>query len=72
MSEVTKDVLTKDDFLFVYSSTLYHFLKANGQRYVCTGLHEKSRNKFWLFPKTSEVKSLLDEYDERKQDTHAR
>lgn len=61
--------MTRDDLLFVYSATLFHFLKANGQRYICTGLHEKSGNKFWLFEKTDGVKSLLDEYDERKQKT---
>lgn len=54
------------DYFFCYSTTLYHFLRANGQRYVCSGLHEKTMNKFWLFEKTEELKRLLDEYDQRK------
>jgi hypothetical protein len=55
-----------NDFFYCYSTNLYHFLKANGQRYICTGLHEKTMNKFWLFAKTPELSRLLDEYDQRK------
>jgi hypothetical protein len=56
-----------NEFFYCYSTNLYHFLKANGQRYICTGLHEKTRRQFWQFRKTAEVSRLLDEYDERKE-----
>lgn len=55
-----------NQYFYCYSTNLYHFLKANGQRYICTGLHEKTKNKFWLFAKTPELSRLLDEYDQRK------
>ncbi|MFU8688465.1 hypothetical protein ACNA6I_01405 [Rossellomorea sp. FS2] len=59
-------------YFFCYSTTLYHFLKANQQRYIVAGLHERTHNKFWLFEKTPELNRLLDEYDERKESAHAR
>lgn len=55
-----------NEYFYCYSTTLYHFLKANCQRYITTGLHEKTLRKFWLFDKTPELNRLLDEYDERK------
>lgn len=55
------------DYFYCYSTTLYHFLKANGERYICTGLHENTKCKFWQFKKTARIKELLDEYDERKR-----
>ena len=54
-------------FFYCYSPTLYHFLKANGQAYICAGLHERTRKKFWQFPKTPELEALLAEYDRRKR-----
>ena len=59
--------MNENRFFYCYSSTLFHFLKANGLRYVCTGLHERTLKKFWQFEKTDELKALLDEYDERKK-----
>jgi hypothetical protein len=55
-----------NEFFYCYSTNLFHFLKANGQRYICRGLHEKTLKMFWLFPKTPELNRLLDEYDQRK------
>lgn len=55
-----------NEYFYCYSTTLFHFLKANRQRYITTGLHEKTLRKFWLFDKTPELNRLLDEYDERK------
>lgn len=55
------------DKLYCYSTTLMHFLKANGIRYEYTTLHKRTGNRMWVFTKTDAVKSLLDEYDERKE-----
>ena len=56
-----------DKYLYCYSTTLYHFLMAGGQRYICIGVNERTGNRFYLFEKTSELRALLDEYDKRKQ-----
>lgn len=56
-----------NSYFYCYSTTLYHFLKANGERYICTGLHEFTKRKFWQFKKTPRLNSLLDEYDRRKE-----
>jgi hypothetical protein len=55
-----------NDLFYCYSTNLFHFLKGHGQRYVVTGLHEKTMRKFWVFPKTDELKALLTKYDEVK------
>lgn len=56
-----------NEFFYCYSTNLFHFLKANGQRFICTGLHATTKRQFWQFRKTNEVQSLLDEYDARKE-----
>lgn len=58
--------MSENAYFYCYSTNLYHFLKANSQRYICTGLHENTMRKFWQFHKTAELQRLLDEYDERK------
>ena len=56
-----------EKYLYCYSTTLYHFLMASGQRYICVGVNERTGKRFYLFEKTSELRALLDEYDKRKQ-----
>lgn len=51
---------------FCYSTTLMHFLKANGLRYKYTALHKRTGNRMWVFNRTDELKRYLDEYDARK------
>lgn len=53
---------------YCYSTTLMHFLKANGMRYEYTTLHNRTGNRMWVFDKDDRVRSLLDEYDARKAD----
>lgn len=57
---------TKQERFFCYSTTLMHFLKANGLRYVYTTLHDRTGNRMWVFERDSALRSLLDEYDARK------
>lgn len=56
---------------FCYSTTLMHFLKANGLRYVYTTLHDRTGNRMWVFERDDTLRSLLDEYDDRKAQARA-
>jgi len=51
---------------YCYSTTLMHFLKANGLRYVYKGRHNRTGNRMWVFKRDDELRALLDEYDRRK------
>ncbi|MFS0562609.1 DUF5659 domain-containing protein [Terribacillus sp. 179-K 1B1 HS] len=51
---------------YCYSTTLMHFLKANGIRYDYTTLHNRTGNRMWVFERNDQLRTLLDEYDERK------
>mgnify|MGYP006946504093 CR=1 FL=1 len=51
---------------FCYSTTLMHFLKANGLRYEYVTRHKRTGNRMWVFKRTDELRRLLDEYDARK------
>lgn len=51
---------------FCYSTTLMHFLKANGLRYEYKTKHKRTGNRMWVFKRTDELRRLLDEYDARK------
>lgn len=62
---------TKPTQYYCYSTTLMHFLKANGQRYKYTALHERTGNRMWVFDRTDTLRSLLDEYDARKAQARA-
>lgn len=59
------------DKLYCYSTTLMHFLKANGVRYEYSTRHRRTGARMWVFTKTDGVKALLDEYDARKADYKA-
>jgi len=54
------------DKFYCYSTTLMHFLKANGLRYKYATTHNRTGNRMWVFKRDSELRGLLDEYDERK------
>lgn len=57
---------TKTNEFYCYSTTLMHFLKANGVRYKYTTLHKTTGNRMWVFERNNALSTLLDEYDERK------
>lgn len=56
---------------YCYSTTLMHFLKANGLRYVYTTLHDRTGNRMWVFERDDALRTLLDEYDDRKAQARA-
>ena len=51
---------------YCYSTTLMHFLKANGLRYEYVARHNRTGNRMWVFKRTDRLRKLLDEYDARK------
>ena len=51
---------------YCYSTTLMHFLKANGLRYEFSTNHNRTGNRMWVFKRDERLGELLDEYDERK------
>ena len=56
---------------YCYSTTLMHFLKANGVRYVFTTLHKRTGNRMWVFDRDARLSELLDEYDANKAQARA-
>ncbi|MCY7774999.1 hypothetical protein [Bacillus licheniformis] len=57
---------------YCYSTTLMHFLKANGRRYKFTKLHPRTNNRMWVFERDADFGALLDEYDARKANAKAK
>lgn len=55
-----------EELFYCYSTTLYHFLRANGLRYEYKTRHRRTGNRMWVFKRTDELRCLLDEYDARK------
>lgn len=56
-----------EELFYCYSTTLYHFLRANGLRYEYATRHRRTGNRMWVFRRTDELRRLLDEYDARKE-----
>ena len=56
----------KNELFYCYSTTLMHFLKANGLRYEYATKHNRTGNRMWVFKRDGELRGLLDEYDARK------
>lgn len=50
------------EFFYCYSTNLHDFLRRQGQRYICAGLHETTHRKFYLYYRTDELNGLLTEY----------
>ena len=55
-----------NELFYCYSTTLMHFLKANGLRYKYASIHNRTGNRMWVFERTKRLRSLLDDYDARK------
>lgn len=52
----------EQDYFFCYNAKLMGFLKRNGFSYICSALHEKSGNKFWLFHRSTELQTHIDSF----------
>ncbi len=55
-------------FFFCYSARLKRALEANGFRYICVGINEKSGAKFWLFLGTDALNDYKDRYYQQERD----
>lgn len=51
-----------NEFFYCYSPKLHAHLNANGQRYICAGLNEKTMRKFWQYRRTDELHAILDDW----------
>lgn len=56
---------TSDRFFYCYSPPLKDRLLDKGERFICVGLHEKTRKKFWLFERTDNLNEVLTEWGRR-------
>lgn len=56
----------QSEFFYCYSLLLFRYLKANGERYVCTGLHPKTMRQFWQFERTDRLNALIDDFNEKR------
>lgn len=56
----------KGEYFYCYSLKLFKFLRMdNDISFICSGLHERTLDKFWQFKRTKELNILLDEYSRR-------
>lgn len=56
---------TDDKYFFCYSTNLHEFLRYEKEiNFICTALHTKTKNRFWLFERSEELKDALSEYHE--------
>ncbi|TPF17964.1 hypothetical protein CBE79_04205 [Priestia megaterium] len=50
---------------YCYSKALHKYLhNVHNVKYLCTALHEHTKNKFWLYERTPQLNSLIREYEE--------
>lgn len=63
---MSTETTNKRTVFYCYSTTLMHFLKANGIRYNYEDKHTRTGNRMWVFTRDNTLRSLLDEYDARK------
>lgn len=52
------------NYIYLYDKNLVHYLLDNDEqlRYVTTGLHVRSKNRFWCFEKTEDIQSKIKAY----------
>lgn len=60
-----------NEFYYCYSPNLQAFLQAHGQRFICVGLNEKTLRKFWQYRRTTELDTLLNEWQANRPKVNA-
>lgn len=50
------------NYYYCYSPELYRRLSAQGFRYICTGLNERTMRQFWQYERTKVLGQALAEY----------
>ena len=55
-----------NDYFYCYSPRLKDRLLLEGERFICVGLHEITRKKFWLFENTEKLSKVMDAWRAEK------
>lgn len=54
------------EFFYCYSMKLFKFLRMDREiNFICSGLHEKTKQKFWQFKRTDELNIALVEFSQQ-------
>jgi hypothetical protein len=60
-------MFTKNEFFYCYSSKLFKFLtKDKGFYYICSGVHDQTKVRFFQFKRTDLLLTALSEYKARR------
>lgn len=54
------------DYFYCYSPRLKDRLLDEGERFICVGLNENTRKKFWLFKQTTNLGEVMDAWRREK------
>ena len=55
-----------DKYFYCYSYPLKEFLLSNGQVSIVSGIHPRTKKKYWVFVGTEQLNNLLTEWKLRK------
>ncbi len=59
-------MFSDSEYFYCYSPNLFRFLKMGKKiNYICTGLHEKTLQQFWLFKSNEQLIRAMAEYKSR-------
>jgi hypothetical protein len=51
-------------YFYCYDKSLMKYLRYDRSvNFICSGLHPKLKNMFWLFPRTTELDEFISEYN---------
>jgi len=53
----------EQEYFFCYNARMMAHLKRHGFSYICSALHEKSGNKFWLFARNNMLQATIDSFE---------
>lgn len=53
-------------YFYCYSPNLKSRLLNEGERFICVGLNEKTKRKFWLFEQNNKLGEVLTEWRREK------
>lgn len=54
------------EYFYCYSPPLKKRLLDEGERYICVGINERNKRKFWLFENTPKLNEVMDEWRREK------
>lgn len=55
-----------NNYFYCYSPKLKAHLLDVGERFICTGLNEKTHSKFWLFVRNDNLDEILTDWHASK------